>query len=427
MKKLYIILPVAAAVLASCGVEDVYYGQVYDPDSPVDMPYEIDWNAAADSVDNVLVERFMYKDRGIFNRLSDLQDPESNYNNYWGQAHAMDVIIDAYLRIRNSSDPEDQARAAEYLNYMDLWHQNRGNNYSGPGFKNDFTDDMEWIVLTLCRMYEATEEQKYLDSAKDTYDSYIRTRVAENIAVANGTHDPNGRNGLRWYYNESRPLENDREGSTYSLNACSNGPGVLCAMRLYNLVEDQAEKEKYLADAVSVYDWLSSVLYDPATGGVSDNINNGTVGGVPLSYNQGTFMGGAHMLYTATGDPKYITEAIKAARYQMNSMTTDGVMNSETDTPDGDNALFKGIFIRYAVLLANDEAVDASFRKELKDFITYNAVVCWTQGIIKTSDDPNNPADLFFNYDWKTPYTNSTGYMQPQVSGSTLIEAMTRL
>ena len=111
MKKLYIILPAAALAIASCGVEDVYYGEVYDPDSPVDMPYEIDWNAAADSVDNVLVERFMYKDRGIFNRLSDLQDPESNGNNYWGQAHAMDVIIDAYLRIRNSSDPEDQTRA----------------------------------------------------------------------------------------------------------------------------------------------------------------------------------------------------------------------------------------------------------------------------------------------------------------------------
>ena len=54
--------------------------------------------------------------------------------------------------------------------------------------------------------------------------------------------------------------------------------------------------------------------------------------------------------------------------------------------------------------------------------MTHNAIVCWTQGIDKSS----YPA-IFFNYDWTVPYTDYYKYYQPQVSGATLIEAMTRL
>lgn len=416
MKKTIILLAAASAIV-SCGVDDIYYGEMYDPSSLTEASYDIDWDAAADSVDVALIENFMVKEKGIFWVNSDPSiDASANDYNYWGQAHAMDVIIDAYLRI-GDTDPD---RKAQYENYMSLWHENRANNYSSPGFKNNYTDDMEWIVLTLIRMYEATAEQKYLDSAKETYDSYIITRVAEDIAVANGTTDPNGKTGLRWFYDESHPLENYDQGAgtPYSLNACSNGPGALCALRLYEFTQE----EQYLDDAKQIYEWLSSILYDSTTGSVSDNISEGVVSGGALSYNQGTFLGAAHMLYTFTGDERYLIEAKRAAEYQMSSMSTDGIMNSEASEANSDNALFKGIFIRYATLLALDENVDAALRQELSDYMTHNAIVCWTQGVDK-SDYPS----MFFNYDWTQPYTDYYAYYQPQVSASTLIEAMTRL
>ena len=383
----------AAAFLCAtaCGREDTYKAGFFTPDTGIESRY--DWDAAADSAVNVLVDRFMDKNTGTFWTISDNVDPRLSTYNYWPQAHAMDVIVDAYLRIKDS-DPE---RAGQYEKYMASWHKNRANNYNGPDYYNAYTDDMEWIVLTLLRMYEATGVQEYFDFARDTYDKWIITRW---------TDDENG-GGIRWSLDAGN-----------SKNACSNGPAAICAMRLYGFTSEQ----KYMDDAVKIYGWLSENLYNPSTGMVADNMAGGKVNGGALSYNQGTFMGAAHLLYKATKDSRYLAEAMKAARHQMDSRSTDGIMNAEADKANSDNALFKGIFIRYATLMVNDTVFDFRFREELKRYISQNAITCWSDGI-----DKSEGSDMFFNYDWRSPYTGENGYLNPQVSATTLIEAMTRL
>ena len=384
---------IAAALLCAtaCGREDTYKAGFFTPDTGIESQY--DWDAAADSAVNVLVDRFMDKNTGTFWTISDNVDPRLSTYNYWPQAHAMDVIVDAYLRIKDS-DPE---RAGQYEKYMASWHKNRANNYNGPDYYNAYTDDMEWIVLTLLRMYEATGVQEYFDFARDTYDKWIITRW---------TDDENG-GGIRWSLDAGN-----------SKNACSNGPAAICAMRLYGFTSEQ----KYMDDAVKIYGWLSENLYNPSTGMVADNMAGGKVNGGALSYNQGTFMGAAHLLYKATKDSRYLAEAMKAARHQMDSRSTDGIMNAEADKANSDNALFKGIFIRYATLMVNDTVFDFRFREELKRYISQNAITCWSDGI-----DKSEGSDMFFNYDWRSPYTGENGYLNPQVSATTLIEAMTRL
>lgn len=383
----------AAALLCAtaCGREDTYKAGFFTPDTGIESQY--DWDAAADSAVNVLVDRFMDKNTGTFWTISDNVDPRLSTYNYWPQAHAMDVIVDAYLRIKDS-DPE---RAGQYEKYMASWHKNRANNYNGPDYYNAYTDDMEWIVLTLLRMYEATGVQEYFDFARDTYDKWIITRW---------TDDENG-GGIRWSLDAGN-----------SKNACSNGPAAICAMRLYGFTSEQ----KYMDDAVKIYGWLSENLYNPSTGMVADNMAGGKVNGGALSYNQGTFMGAAHLLYKATKDSRYLAEAMKAARHQMDSRSTDGIMNAEADKANSDNALFKGIFIRYATLMVNDTVFDFRFREELKRYISQNAITCWSDGI-----DKSEGSDMFFNYDWRSPYTEENGYLNPQVSATTLVEAMTRL
>ena len=383
----------AAALLCAtaCGREDTYKAGFFTPDTGIESRY--DWDAAADSAVNVLVDRFMDKNTGTFWTISDNVEPGLSTFNYWPQAHAMDVIVDAYLRIKDS-DPE---RAGQYGKYMASWHKNRANNYNGPDYYNAYTDDMEWIVLTLLRMYEATGVQEYFDFARDTYDKWIITRWT----------DDENEGGIRWSLDAGN-----------SKNACSNGPAAICAMRLYGFTSEQ----KYMDDAVKIYGWLSENLYNPSTGMVADNMAGGKVNGGALSYNQGTFMGAAHLLYKATKDSRYLAEAMKAARHQMDSRSTDGIMNAEADKANSDNALFKGIFIRYATLMVNDTVFDFRFREELKRYISQNAITCWSDGI-----DKSEGSDMFFNYDWRSPYTGENGYLNPQVSATTLIEAMTRL
>ena len=181
-------------------------------------------------------------------------------------------------------------------------------------------------------------------------------------------------------------------------------------------------RDRYLADAKKIYNWLSSTLYNPLTGAVSDNMKNGVINGGALTYNQGTFMGAAHELYKATGDAKYMTDAARAARYTMKSMVTNGVLNNEGS---GDNALFKGIFVRYAMNVWKDASVDkadAGLRREIEEFLIYNGLVCWRDGV-----DKSEGSKWFFGGFWGEPGSSWDGRLNEQVSASTMIEAMALL
>ena len=399
MKRYIWVFLSAAALMTACEVEDKYYGEEpVDSSQRLDGVYAEDWTAHADFLDEKLIEHFMNKDKGTF-YSTDGDREGSSWNCYWPQAHAMDVLVDAYLRI-----PEGDPRRATYEQYMSLWYRNKGNNYAGSdysgtsGFGNAFTDDAAWIVLTLIRMYEATGEASYLEAAATTYRESV---------ISRWTEDENG-GGLRWSMSEEN-----------SKNACANGPGALCALRLWDNTAEGPERDQYLADAEKIYGWLRATLYNPETGAVADHMKNGVISGGPLTYNQGTFLGAAHELYKATGNTNYLVEAARATRYTMHSMVKEGVLQNEGS---GDNALFKGIFIRYAMNLWRDsgvDKVDASLRREIEEFILYNGLICWQQGVLKTED-----SNWFFGPDWMTYGSTWDGRLNPQVSATTLIEAM---
>jgi predicted alpha-1,6-mannanase (GH76 family) len=61
-----------------------------------------DWDKLADGMTGALIKNFCgasfkeHPDRYFFNKMS--QQADMATNDYWPQAHAMDVIVDAYLR-----------------------------------------------------------------------------------------------------------------------------------------------------------------------------------------------------------------------------------------------------------------------------------------------------------------------------------------
>lgn len=366
MKKL-ILFPLILLLLQSCDDPKDVYG--YDQNS-----YTIDWNAAADSSSMALINQFWNPTDHYFNYGSDGSLLDFHY---WPNAHAMDVIIDAYVRTND----------AKYKAYFDQWYAGikvkNGNTYY-----NDFYDDMEWNALTMLRLYDITKDEKYLTTVKQLW-----------ADIETGWNDKAG-GGIAWV-----------KYQLYSKNACSNGPAAIIAARLYQLTKDEAYKQW----ALDIYDWEKNTLYNQSTGAVYDNINGdtGAVADFSLTYNQGTFIGAAVELYKITGNIVYINDAQKAANFTIIKLI-DTSNNILRDEGNGDNGLFKGIFMRYFLQLILTDGVDPSFKNKYVTFFNNNADVLWRKGCYKEN--------LLFGTSWNNPPVGTT-QLTSQASACMMIEA----
>ncbi|MBE8713771.1 glycoside hydrolase family 76 protein [Sphingobacterium hungaricum] len=335
------------------------------------------WESIADKTSDKLIEEF-WNSSGYFNYGSNESDLGFQY---WPNAHAMDAVIDAYIRTND----------AKYSAYFTPWFEgikvkNGGNYY------NEFYDDMEWNALTFLRMYEITKEEKYMTAVNVLWEDIIK---AWNEEFAGG--------GLAW-----------KKDQLYSKNACSNGPASILAARLYQLTKDQ----KYLDWTLKIYNWQKNTLYDQATGAVFDNIDGRTdvLNRVALTYNQGTFLGTAVELYRITGDVIYLNDAQKIANYTI-TKCIDASNNVLRDEGNGDGALFKGIFIRYFVDYLSLEEINPLYKNKFENFLINNGKVAWTRG--------NDNNVLLFGSSWGTVPVGNT-QLTSQTSAAMLFEGLVR-
>ncbi|MDO4181676.1 MAG: glycoside hydrolase family 76 protein [Bacteroidales bacterium] len=361
------------------------------------------WNKMANGMSQALIKNFWganfegYADRYYFNYGSNLSNMTTNH--YWPQAHAMDVLVDAYMRTGDK----------QYEALFPLWWEGAPRfNFAGKMNPKDpwwnvFVDDMEWIVLAQIRMFEATGDAQYIAKARQMYDDWIwPTWGPEDEAPWFG--------GITW--------KTDVEKSK---NACSNGPAALIAARLYRFYDaakfvDGKVKEAYLNEAIKIYTWEKNNLFDRQTGAVYDNMNG--KGEIQkewiFTYNVGTFLGAAHELYKITGDKQYLADAVLASNYVIGSLSKDGILS---DAPSGDGGLFHGIFFRYFVKLVNEKALDYDTRKKFHDYLTNLATVMAGQGV--------NPKTMLYAGYWrKVPADDDPVGLTPHLTGCMLMEAM---
>ena len=364
----------------------------------------IDWEELAEGMSRALVKHFWganfegYPDRYYFNYGSDLSNMTTNH--YWPQAHAMDVIVDSYHRT------SDQF----YLDIYPLWWEGAPKyNFSGrqeDPWWNVFVDDMEWMALAQLRMFESTEDEKYITKAVQMYNDWIwPTWGPENEAPWYG--------GITW--------KTDVEKTK---NACSNGPAAIIAARIYSMYDQMDNpgdkpKQEYLDEAIKIYSWLKQNLYNPAEGKVYDNMNReGKIDQAVYTYNQGTFIGAAHELYKITGDRQYLEDAITASNYVVDHMSeNNGVLSNATS---GDGGLFHGIFFRYFVKLVNEPDLDRDTRMKFHHYITNAATVMAENGV-------NKSTMLYGGNWWKAPADNDPVALTAMLSGCMLAEAMSIL
>jgi len=150
-----------------------------------------------------------------------------------------------------------------------------------------FYDDNEWIAIALMDAYARTHKKEYLETSKMIY----RFLLTGYNQVGGG--------GFYW-----------EEGNLKSKNTCSNGPGILVALRLY-----QATKEKaYLDTAIKVYNWTKKNLLAP-NGVYFDalRVPSLKIDSAFYTYNAGTMLQSGVVLYNITKDNKYLNDARSVA------------------------------------------------------------------------------------------------------------------
>lgn len=237
------------------------------------------------------------------------------FKGFWDRAEMMEIVLDAY----------EVTKDKEYLAKFDAMYQNFVVQHKEDWMYNKFNDDIAWIAIACVRAYLHTGNVIYLDKSKDQFDKMYARAFTNKYG-----------GGLNWYETKT------------SKNTCIQGPAIVASCYLAQATGNKAYYDK----AISLYSWSKIYLFNAATGKVNDNIdldkNTGLIKIETWSstYNQGTFLGAAVMLYRHTGEANYLLDAERIAGYTRKNMYQDKIINNE----DGGNDLpgFKGIFVRYA-------------------------------------------------------------------------------
>lgn len=295
---------------------------------------QINWGCVADSAQTSLYEQYASASGNYFveNNRGDLTF------HYWWNAHAVDVLVDAYERTGN----------ALYLQKTKDLVQGIYNTNKGT-YSIVFYDDMLWLGLSALRAYEVSGDAFFMDVVEHLWQD-----------IQTGRNDHQG-GGIAW-----------RKDQLAYKNTPANAPAVILACRLYRhygRAEDRALAEE-------VFEWLQTHLVDPETDLIWDGKNRQGDGAIDknwmFTYNQGVYFGAAHEMYLMTSETRYLELAVNAAKAAITSrsISPNGVMRNEGQ---GDGGLFKGIMARYLTLLAVESAVSEDDQRIFADFIQHNA------------------------------------------------------
>lgn len=339
----------------------------------------IDWEEVATSLQQKTYTVYLTSE-GTFR-----QDNEGNDNfNYWWNAHMLGALVDGYER---TGDDAYLPKMKALLEGIEVRNGNR--------YQNVFIDDMEWLGIACLRAYQLTDDEQYKQVADLLWEE-----------IKGGWSDIHG-GGIAW-----------KTDTPNSKNACSNGPGAILAMYLYEIDEDPDDLEW----AQDIYTWLKETLVDPDTGLVWDNININDNGETVINrdwiftYNVGTYIGAANLLHQATGDEIYLNDAVESANSVMNTgeLNSAGILKNEGQ---GDGGLFKGILVRYLTQLTLNPELSEDDRDDYAEFLQLNAKTLYENGLKSAmlagsnwNEEPSGRVDL-----------------STQLSGLMLIEAVALL
>lgn len=201
----------------------------------------------------------------------------------WGCGVQLSALV-AASRI----DADWKPRLLEYVQGLDRYWTDRNLTVVGgydvlPGPKplDRYYDDNAWLVLALAEGYDVTGE------------AGMKVRAERTLNFVLSGEDKRLGGGIYWHEQEKK-----------SKNTCSNAPGIVAVMRLYQLTR----RAEYLIAARRLYFWTNAHLQD-TDGLYWDNIKlDGTVEKTKWSYNTALMIRANCLLYQETRE-KYPQEA----------------------------------------------------------------------------------------------------------------------
>jgi predicted alpha-1,6-mannanase (GH76 family) len=303
-------------------------------------------------------------------------DTSGGYADFWKQAEMIEMVEDAY---DGTHDPEYKQMIVD-LETQYVW-------YYGKVWTNRiWNDDITWAVIAALRAYEITGDQQYLALAQTNFDAmYARAWTREF-------------GGGMWWTTQKTQKD-----------VTTTAPATIAACMLFKDTHDAA----YLAKARTMYAWVRATLYNARTGAVYDHVSHkpngkGTVvWPTPFTYNQGTFIGAANLLFQLTGRRSYYDDALRTMRHTQTSLTHHGILQSESLGGNENGGGFKGIFVRYAVRFARDNHLT-----EFDPWFVLNATAAWRH---------RNAHDLM-GQDWARPTRRRLLYSWDCSAGVVILE-----
>ncbi len=151
-----------------------------------------------------------------------------------------------------------------------------------------FYDDNIWLAIDFTDLYIAAGNSDYLTYARDIWQF-----------VMSGRDDALG-DGIYWC-----------EQKKGSKNTCSNAPAAVCALKLYKATGE----EEFLRQGRELYEWTFATLRDAEDDLYFDNKSlDGRISRAKYSYNSGQMIEAGVLLYSVTGDDRFLREAQATAR-----------------------------------------------------------------------------------------------------------------
>lgn len=295
-----------------------------------------------------------------------VKTPYNRSKSFWTDAEIFEVLVD-YVGITGKE---------EYVKYMDCAFNSFQLNYGNYATWtwNAFNDDLMWITIATAKAYLYTGNETYRNCATTVFNyTFNRAWTAEYDG------------GLLWRTDET------------TKNSCVNYPATIAACLLYEIYgnsktidfvdypagETEKKSATYLEIAQAIYGWTNSKLRVNDTkssdyGRVYDSYNNNKVTNEwSGTYNLGTCIGSATLLYEITKDSTYLEDA--KATFHYTALVKYGQRATVSDEANGNDLPgFKGIMMRWICYLVRNhyDEISEDMTKEL-DWLKRNVKSVW--------------------------------------------------